>query len=186
MQLLQALKPALLITCIINKVFAPSNVAANERQLQTITATFDYNNVFAVTADISVTDLTTAGQTQIPGTLASPEMGGAGLELRKTVQNITQGTAPTESSNGAAPGDMLRYIVSYRNTGTGAITNLTVNDNVPAYTELQASTVACSITPPDLGTCNPSISGDNLVWSFTGFLAGGAKGHVTFVVQVDQ
>ncbi|WP_281271815.1 GEVED domain-containing protein [Leucothrix pacifica] len=58
--------------CIINKVYAPSNVAANDSYLQEITALFDYNNAIAGTETLLAKDLTTAQQVQTPTLPATP------------------------------------------------------------------------------------------------------------------
>ncbi|WP_158278864.1 GEVED domain-containing protein [Leucothrix arctica] len=60
--------------CVINKVYAPANVAANDRYIQKITAAFDYGNTFAGTLDLTVQDITTAQQIQTPTLPATPEV----------------------------------------------------------------------------------------------------------------
>ncbi|PWQ97378.1 GEVED domain-containing protein [Leucothrix pacifica] len=60
--------------CLINKVYAPSNVAANDTYIQTITAAFDYENTYAGTQSLVVRDVTTSQQVQAPTLPATPEV----------------------------------------------------------------------------------------------------------------
>ncbi|RVU85720.1 DUF11 domain-containing protein [Leucothrix sargassi] len=214
--------------CVINKVYAPSNVAANDQYVQTITADFDYNNAIAGSVALSVTDVTTAGQVATPtlpatpavaaepatpaqapveatpttpyipaveevpaqapvaATPVTPVVGPSRLELRKTVRNVSQaGSLETETINQALPGDTLEYRVYYSNTGTGPVTELVINDNVPPYTSLQGMPT-CGTAPAGM-TCTSSLpSGDAVEWVFSGALVGGASGVVSYQVVVDD
>ena len=165
--------------CIIDKVYAPSNVPPQDSYRVDTTATFNYTNTSLAQAVLKVTDVTTAGQT------ASTTVGESRLVLRKTVENLTQLTAEAESSNQAKPGDRLKYRIYYRNTGTGPITDLKVNDSVPAFTGFLAGSHTCDVTPTGM-SCTPTISLDALNWVFTGSLIGGAAGNVSYEVVVDN
>ena len=172
--------------CIIDKVYAPSNVPAQDSYRVETTATFSYAGGSPAPAVLKVTDVTTAGQTATPTTTAAtPEVGESRLVLRKTVENLTQVTAETETANRAAPGDFLKYRIYYRNTGTGPITDLKVNDSVPAFTGFVVSSESCDVTPTGM-TCNPTRNVDVLNWEFTGSLIGGAQGNVSYEVMVDN
>lgn len=167
--------------CLINKVSAPTNVADGEGYSNVISAVFDFNaNALAGNTTLKVTDLTKAAAND-----PDPVVGSSKLELRKTVQNTTQNTAETETKNQAKPGDVLTYRVYYSNTGSGVITDLKVNDTVPAFTVLRATTASCDTTPTDL-TCTPDeTASPSIKWRFTGTLKGGAKGLVSYDVQVE-
>ncbi len=214
--------------CLINKVYAPSNVAANEQYAQNITADFDFKNIVAGTLALTVRDVTTAKQVQAPALPATPEVvaepitpaqepvdatpttpyipevpeapaqaqvdptpvtpavGPSRLELRKTVKNISQGTAETSTVNSADPGNILEYRIYYSNTGTGPLSDLTVNDRVPAYTEL-VGVADCGMILPDMGcTASPLSLDDALQWTFTGQLPGGSGSSVSYQVVIDQ
>ena len=139
-------------------------------------------------ASLNVTDLTVSGQTVTPaqpGPTPTPEVGASRLELTKTVENTTQGTGETETLNQAKPGDFLTYRIYYRNTGTGPITDLNIDDTTPPYTGLVNGSNVCDVTPSGMG-CTPSAVLDELDWSFTGSLQGGANGHVSYEVRVDN
>ncbi|WP_158278802.1 SdrD B-like domain-containing protein [Leucothrix arctica] len=168
--------------CIINKVYAPNNVAAQDRHRVTITANFS-DNSGGGSQMLTAIDVTTAGQSTLPTTDTSGVS--SSLELRKSVQNITKNTAATESSNDASPGDILKYRITYRNKGTGPITDLVVNDSVPAYTTYDVGTANCDSTPAGM-TCLPTVSGSAVDWKMTGSLSGGASGQVSYQVVLDK
>jgi len=170
--------------CLINKVYAPANAAPRDRYQQEIIARFDFNNAIAGSVDLKVNDLTIVTQKQATANPTLPETGSSALELLKTVANITQGTAETYELNQAAPGDRLQYRIYYRNTGTGPITELHIDDNAPAFTG-SPSAATCVDTPSGL-TCSPTITGEEIDWRFTGILSGGSSGSVSYQVVVDQ
>ena len=171
--------------CIINKVYAPANAPARDQYRVETTATFTYAGGNLAATTLSVTDLTITGQPVAPANISSTAVGESALELRKTVQNITTATPKTATSNEASPGNELKYSIYYRNTGTGPINDLIVNDSLPAYTELVPGSQACEITPPNM-TCTPTVSGKSIDWTFVGTLEGGASGNVSYRVLIDK
>ena len=162
--------------CIIHKVYAPSNVTPQDRYRVMINANFNLGGTAAEPMDLSVTDITTATDAGVDGSR---------LLLRKTVQNITLNSAETETINQANPGDSLIYRIYYRNSGTGQITDLEVNDAVPAYTTLTTGSARCVSTPASM-TCTPIVGGGMVKWSFTNVLIGGSSGQVSYEVKVDN
>ena len=164
--------------CILNRVSAPSNVLAGEMFNVTTSAAFNYAGGGIAPASLQVFDETVAGQAAI-----TPEQGESSLELIKTVENLTQLTAETDSLNQANPGDSLKYRIYYRNTGSGSITDLDVNDSLPAYTSFVTS--SCDVTPSGM-TCTPLVASDGLSWDFSGPLIGGSSGQVSFEVKVNN
>lgn len=160
--------------CFINKIYASANVAANDQYQQRITGSLDYGNTIAGTQVLTVQDITNAAQAS-----------SSRLTLRKTVQNITKATNETDTTNQAAPGDILEYRIYYRNTGTEPLTDLMIDDVVPAYTELVADSMSCGVIPQDM-SCDKDIDQENLQWQFTGALAGGLMGQVSYQVTIDQ
>ena len=141
-----------------------------------------------------MTDLTITGQSVAPAVSpAIPVVGESRLELRKTVENITEvlanglteGALETEGLNQAKPGDVLKYRIYYRNSGTGPITDLKVNDTVPAYTLFVNGSASCDNTPASLA-CTPTVAVDALDWGFVGTLQGGASGNVSYEVVIDN
>lgn len=171
--------------CIIDKVYAPSNVPARDRYKVQTTATFAYNGNALPSIILKVSDLTIAGQTVLPATQTTPLVGESRLVLTKTVENITQRTSETKTLNVAKPGDTLKYRLYYSNTGTGSITDLVVDDQVPAYAGFVSGSNLCVVTPVDMA-CTPSFTVDKLNWGFSGALVGGASGSVSYEVIVDN
>jgi uncharacterized repeat protein (TIGR01451 family) len=163
--------------CLINKVFAPSNVSAQEQYKVISNAEFTYIGGGLGAENLQVTDLTTS---------VSSEAEASRLQLRKTVQNLTQtATLETGTLNQAAPGDILRYTVYYRNSGTGPINDLNITDSVPAFTTFEVGSESCDATPVGLN-CFPNRNVDDIWWDFTGSLSGGiGEGSVSFRVKVD-
>ena len=177
--------------CIVDKVFAPANVPAQDRYEVTTTATFSFaGSTLAGGANaietLSVTDVTTAGQVGTPATSTTPEVEASRLELTKKVENLSQSTPLQETLNQASPGDVLRYHIYYRNVGTGPITDLEVNDTVPVYTGMVSGSATCVDTPTSLTNCTPAVNVDEISWDFTGALLGGDGGRVTYDVMVDN
>jgi len=169
--------------CLINKVYAPSNVVNAETFNNVIEATFDFNaNALAGSVVLKVTDVSKASAKKPPIT-----EGNSRLILRKTVENITQGTAETETQNQAKPSDVLKYRLYYRNTGTGVLTDLIINDEVPAFSTLNGSPVCGMPLPASLTSCTPSVNNDAIKWSFpsSDTLQGGSGGVVSYEVMID-
>ena len=171
-------------TCIIDKVFAPANVPPQDRYKVTTTATFTFaGSTLAgganATETLTVTDLTISGQA------TTSEASSSRLKLTKKVENLSHITAAPEALNQANPGDVLRYHIYYRNTGTGSITDLKVNDTAPVYTGMVNGSATCASTPSSM-TCAPNVNIDEINWKFTGVLLGGDSGRVSYDVVVDN
>lgn len=166
--------------CILHKVFAPSTASNGQQSVGTLTADFVYGNGTTLAANQTLVNTDTTTVT----TIETADKAGK-LELVKSVQNITQGTAETETQNAAKPGDVLQYRITYRNTGTAGITDLNVNDSAPPFTTYVNGTAACPSTPTSL-SCSANTSNEpDVVWSFTGTLEAGAQGSVVYRVQVE-
>ena len=167
--------------CLINKVHAPTGVSAGETFANVISADFNFNNnALAGTTTLKVTDLSKAAAND-------PVLGSSKLELRKTVQNITQSSAETETQNQAKPGDILQYRIYYSNVGTGVITDLKINDVVPAFTVLNGVPVCETPLPASLTSCTPAVNGNSIEWIFpvNDQLKAGAQGVVSYNVTID-
>ncbi|HIF9101503.1 TPA: GEVED domain-containing protein, partial [Photobacterium damselae] len=117
---------------------------------------------------------------------------GAGeLKLEKTVRNITQGTAVGVSNQGR-PGDVLEYTITFTNVGSGDLTEVSIFDSTPSYTELSQAIDCTSGSIPASLTCIPvTANGTNTVgyegevrWDMTGSLLAGAQGTVTYQIII--
>ena len=170
--------------CIVNKVYAPANAPAQDQYNVGTTANFTFSGAGApAPITLRVKDVTITGQQATP--TATPAGDESRLVLKKTVANLMQGTPETETANQAKPGDVLKYRIYYRNSGTGPISNLKVNDSVPAFTSFILDSESCDITPVGLA-CTAIRDGNALDWAFTGILQGGAQGNVSYEVMVDN
>ena len=158
--------------CIINKVYAPADAPAGDQYNVVTTADFEYSGT-ASSLQMTVTDITTVANDV------------SGLKLHKTVQNVTQNSAETSQMNQANPGDYLLYRIYYRNTGTSPITDLKVDDTAPPYTDMQAASASCDVTPTGM-TCSPVVAAQSVKWTFTGAMPGGSSGQVSYQVRIDQ
>jgi uncharacterized repeat protein (TIGR01451 family) len=166
--------------CIINKAYAPANVVAGESYTNVITANFDFNgNALAGTTTLTVTDLSKAEVQQVTGN--------SRLKLIKKVENISQGTPITTTQNQAKSGDTLKYYIHYKNTGTGPITDLKINDTVPEFTTLNGLPSCQLPLPASLTSCTANVNGDDIEWIFgiNDVLKGGSEGVVDYQVTID-
>ena len=162
--------------CLLLDVFVPSNAVAGASSNDTLSADLqladDANTGHGLSFQLDNNDVTTA-LSALSGRLV----------LEKTVRNLTLGEAPGTNNSGL-PGHTLEYIISYRNTGPGQITDLEVNDALPAFTTAVGGSVVCDTTPANLA-CTPAIAGDALSWTFTGSLLAGETGSVRYQVLID-
>jgi len=162
--------------CVILSLSLPSNVASGASSNVVISTDLlladESNTGHDVSIQLQNNDVTTS--------LSAPS---GRLVLDKTVQNITLGDPPG-SSNTGLPGHTLEYRISYRNTGPGQISDLEINDALPAFTTAVGGSVACVTTPTSL-VCTPAIAGDAVTWSFTGSLLAGEEGDVRYRVVID-
>ena len=83
-----------------------------------------------------------------------------------------QAIIPTLSNTNPRVGDEINYTVTYQNIGTGSITNLSLQINLPLEVEYMFSNPS-----------NPSVFGNTLIFSL-GTLRANAQGTVTVRVRV--
>lgn len=146
--------------CLVLKTFVPAGAPANAQYAQTLATSFIYANA-GVAGSLSRGDLVVVGA--------------AGLKLVKTVNKATAG-----------PGETIAYAVRYENQGAESLRDLKIRDATPAYTVFAAAD--CAATPAGVAcavTQAPAIGASGtLEWRFTGPLAAGATGSVSFSVTV--
>jgi uncharacterized repeat protein (TIGR01451 family) len=154
--------------CVIVKEFVPAGVPVGAQNMVTLTAAFTYSNATpALNASLVRTDTTLVGNAT-----------SAGLKLVKSV-NLAS----------ALPGATLVYTITYKNDSTGPLSTLAISDTTPAFTSFVSA--ACGTTPANLTACtvstSPIVGGTGAIaWSFTGTLAPGSQGVVTFSVLVNN
>ncbi len=175
--------------CLVLKVNAPADVPFQAQHRDVISANFSLTNT-ALGTSLSVTDLTRIEAVQ------------GRLQLDKSVRNLgPDGTAGTgddvdgseQIRNQARPADVLRYTIVFTNVGSQPIADVVLHDVTPAFTALSTSITCPGSLPANLGGCilaTPS-GGDNAAgyegpveWRFTGTLAPGTHGSVSYGVRV--
>lgn len=154
--------------CLILRESIPYGSAINAQDIATLQASFSYTGASpALTANLSNTDITTAG---------APTS--SGLVLAKTLNNLTP-----------LPGASLVYLIAYTNNSSAALSNIVINDSTVAYTTFVSASCITPL-PASLSACNvttqPAVNGTgSLVWTLSGNLLPGSSGQVTFSVKVD-
>jgi len=174
--------------CLLAKVFAPADAPVEALHSRPLSATQTYTGTaFQATAQVTDTTRVAAGQ----------------LQLEKQVRNIgPDGIANTgddvdamdTTANQAAPGDVLRYRLTFRNQGSNPLTEVIVTDSTPAYSALNAPAACPGVLPAALSACvlsapdgsNGSGYQGSLEWQFTGELQPGAESVVSYDVRVGQ
>ena len=174
--------------CLLAKVYAPADAPVEALHSRPLSATQTYTGTaFQATAQVTDTTRLAAGQ----------------LQLEKQVRNIgPDGIANTgddvdatdTTANQAAPGDVLRYRLIFRNQGSNPLTEVIVTDSTPAYSALNAAAACPAALPAALSACvlsapdgsNGSGYQGGLQWQFTGELQPGGQGAVSYDVRVSQ
>ncbi|MEC6796469.1 GEVED domain-containing protein [Photobacterium sp. S4TG1] len=170
--------------CLLSKVFVPADAPLNGQ--------YHYD----IAADMIFADSTGTGhgitrQVLDKDTVRATFRGAGELKLEKTVRNITQGTAVGISNNGR-PGDILEYVITFTNVGDGDLTEVSIFDSTPSYTELSQAIDCTSGSVPASLTCAPvTVNGTNAVgyegevrWKMTGALNPGETGTVIYQVTI--
>ena len=152
--------------CVLAKVFVPAQAPYQARHVLNLSAAFSYANASpALDATITRSDSTLVGGED------------AGLLLTKSVDKTT-----------ARPGDSITYTITYANAGREPIKGLRIRDATPAYTAFKSA--RCGPLPPGFTACAVATqpeadTGGSLAWEFTGQLAPGASGTVSFNVRLE-
>ena len=175
--------------CLVVQTFAPAEAAPGAQQRLALTATQTLTLADGSTASDQVSLVNTA------------TVQGDALVLTKEVRNIgldgvqgnnDDGDSAYTDRNQAKPCEVLRYRITYTNTGTTALADVSLKDATPAFTFL-ADELSCPTQLPDsLTACTPSTpNGTNaefhegaVQWQFTGQLTPGAQGNVTYDVRL--
>ena len=172
--------------CVLNRVFIASNASNDETYTTTVSAITTYTDPLGARHSASdtqqVIDLTRAIAT-----------GQGVLFLSKRVQNLTVSGA-VATANTASPGDVLRYSIDFRNSGTGPVTEVLIADSTPAFSVLELP-VQCPVVLPDgISNCevllplpvenNAGYNGP-VQWQFDGAFPAGAESRVSFQIRIE-
>ena len=172
--------------CLLVRVSAPANAPADARHVSTLTASYAFADPaalgHALASESRRVDVTTA--------LAAAR---GRLVLAKVVSNLSEGGAEL-LANAADTGDVLRYGVTFENTGGGPLSDLRINDATPAFTGIAAPVTCPATLPSTLGGCTVQVPapGSNVAgyegpieWRFSGTLEAGGRGELSFDVTID-
>ncbi|KPA50893.1 hypothetical protein VT25_20475, partial [Photobacterium leiognathi subsp. mandapamensis] len=170
--------------CLLSKVTVPANATLNAHYHYDIEA----NMIFADTTG------TGHGITRLvldKDTVRAIFSGSGELRLEKTVRNVTQ-NGPVSTSNQGRPGDVLEYVVTYSNVGSGAISDVKIFDSTPEFSELSQAVQCSDGTVPASLVCNLVTSDGvnsagyegNIRWEMNGSLAAGESGMVVYRVVI--
>lgn len=150
---------------IIVKDFVPANAPIGAYELITVVASFQYTNATpALAGSHTVTDLITVVDRQA-------------LTLVKSVDKEV-----------ALPGETITYTLTYRNDHDLSVSDVVIIDTTPGYTTFVSASYSTPL-PIGLTACTvaaPAVGGTGTVsWTFTGTLAPGQSGSVSYQVKVD-
>ncbi|MCP5173930.1 MAG: DUF11 domain-containing protein [Moraxellaceae bacterium] len=150
--------------CLIVKQTVPANATQGAFNVVTLSSNFVYDVLIpTVTEVLTRTDTTTVG---VGGTST--------LVLHKAVDKAI-----------ALPGETITYTITYHNNGTEAISNIIINDSVPAFTHNAVASCVLPL-PNNLTVCSPTIIVPQIRWNMTGTLAPSQQGQVKFSVTLDN
>ncbi|AIY42889.1 hypothetical protein LT85_3731 [Collimonas arenae] len=164
---------------LLVKVFAPGGATAGASDLVTITSTFTDPAPNCGTQTATDTTTVITGQIRVVKTQA--------LDAACAGTASSFSTAPLT----AKPGNCIIYQVVATNQGTAPISNMIVNDAVPAYTALAATQPATKCvstgTTPVLANANYTVNGTTAVSCGTATTVNpGGSATLTFQVQINQ
>lgn len=151
--------------CLLLKHFSPAGAPDGAIERVDLAAQYDYTGATpALSATALLADLTTVA------------VGTGNLEITKVVDQPI-----------ARAGDLLTYTITYRNLGPDPVTALALQDFTPSHTVFEGA--SCGALGVGLGSClvstQPAVGAiGTLTWTFTGALAPGGSGSVTFRVRV--
>lgn len=164
----------------------PAEAQDGYRDSTTFTATVTLGSTVLTE---SVTDITTVSRLS-----AGELVAGKFMALDRDCDGDLSDEVPTDASfevtKNADPGDCVVFRITYRNDGTGDISNVDVRDQVPAYTIYRGGTAAFDVTPSGLtpGTLTAPADGARgaLSFPYTGTVEPGEEGSVVYGVRLED
>jgi uncharacterized repeat protein (TIGR01451 family)/fimbrial isopeptide formation D2 family protein len=162
----------------------PNNAHDGWRDVTTTTATVSLGGT---NLSGQVTDITTVSRLQA-GELTAGKFMAIDRDCDGSLADETAADATFEDAKGAAPGECVIYRITFRNEGTGTVTNIDVRDVTPAFTVYIGGSATYETTPATLtpGTAATPSANDNgpLSFPYGGSLPAGEEGAVTYGVRV--
>lgn len=164
----------------------PAEAQDGYRDSTTFTATVTLGSTVLTE---SVTDITTVSRLS-----AGELVAGKLMALDRDCDGDLSDEMPTDASfevtKNADPGDCVVFRITYRNDGTGDVSDVDVRDQVPAYTIYRGGTAAYDVTPSSLtpGTLTAPADGARgaLSFPYTGTVEPGEEGSVVYGVRLED
>ncbi|MEM1086537.1 MAG: hypothetical protein AAGH90_02320 [Pseudomonadota bacterium] len=164
----------------------PNTAHDGWRDITTTTASVSFGGT---TLSGQVTDITNVSSLQA-GELAAGKFMAIDRDCDGSLADESAADAVFEVTKGAAPGECVVYRITFRNEGTGAVTNVDVRDMTPAFTVYVGGSASYETVPVGLtpGTATTPPANDNgaLSFPYTGSLPAGEEGAVTYGVRVGE
>ena len=153
--------------CFVARVSVPEDAVAGNRDPLVLTANFSPTNIDSITESLTLTDLSYA----IDGN------GDGGITLEKS-----------SDKQQASPGETITYRLSYSNLTDNPISEIVINDALPAWTTLEEASCTQPM-PSGLTDCNVATGGGSdgsgVSWQLPGTLQPGESGAVEFRVRLE-
>lgn len=141
------------------------------------------------TRSSSVTDVTDVSGLDA-GTLTAAKFLAIDSDCDGALTDETASNAAFEIGKQGLPGTCVVYRITFRNDSTAAVTEVIVRDMVPAWTTYVAGSANYETVPSGMtaGTATEPTAGQRgaLAFPFTGSLAAGADGAVSYEVKIDE
>lgn len=175
------------VVCILVKTFIPAGAPFGSMYNYDLTANMTFLDPLPSGHGI------TRNLTNNDTIVVSGGTGSGQLEITKEIIDPVLGIV---KENTAKPGDTIEYLISFKNVGSGVLSNIVIFDVTPPSTRL-AQPIDCTSAVLPVSTsglsCNVlTIGSPNAVnyqgalqWILNGFLAAGESGSVRYTVSID-
>lgn len=146
--------------CVLVEVQSPADGVANQEHKLDLEADFIYRNTqLPLSQKLVVSD-------------RSKILDGSGVSLVKTADK-----------QAAKPGETVTFTLHYHNQGTLPVSNVVIQDGLPAYTEYVAADCEAGL-PSSIVSCEVRQQQRLIEWHLHGALAPAAEGHVSLTVRL--
>ena len=183
--------------CLLNRVLSPAGAPSGAKDITTLSATETW----------SVPTLTPGSQSNVMQNTDTTKVGIGGLTLLKEVRKLsancpvdakasTDDLTPYALAGSTRPGDSLEYRLTYVNNTAAPVTDIKLNDSVPAFTLFKGA--LCLSWPKSISDCTvaqqPALDAPSgsIVWVMLDNSTSSVglqpldSGTVSFCVKVQQ
>ncbi|MDO8417743.1 MAG: hypothetical protein Q7S87_16205, partial [Agitococcus sp.] len=174
------------VVCLIQKVQSPVTATNGAMDISTVSASFAFAAPSSIVRPYSQTDTTIIMDSSLVLVKRLRQVG----SCPSTGADVN----PFITNNQALPNTYIEYQIQYSNPSAATLSNITVHDVTPAFTEFRSA--SCTTTPSSLLCATPSVgsgtapsvggAGD-IDWILTNNPSGlgaGQSGEVRFCVRI--